>query len=238
MPAGASVVRVWSSMRRRWALVTLLLPAAGSAADVPPERVARYSVGRAVVHGDAAALPPFTLLDRDWRLPPIETIEVIAVDEHDVELSDRALHAEAGTAGGPTPGDPDAPIAFSLSERLTTELRYRHSALFGTARSEQLRNDELAGLAQQTERDVVDLALSWRLAGNTVGVGYQLQSARTADDIADLSRFLPGSQQATHALTLGLRREWGAAPAPAAAAPLLPPGLSVEAAATPTAGDP
>lgn len=228
---------MWPSTWRRWALAVLLLPGAGLAADVPAERVERYSVGRALQHGDAAALPPFTLLDPDWRLPPIETIEAIAVIEHDVELTDRALHSATGADDAPLPGDPDAPIAYSLSERLTAQLRYRHSALFGTARSAQLRNDELAGLAQQTERDVVDLGMSWRLAGSTVGVGYQLQSARTADDIADLSRFLPGSQHATHALTLGLTREWGAAPPPALAPPLLPLELGAETAPTPTPGD-
>jgi len=229
--------QVWSSSWRRWALALFLLPAAGRAADIAPEQVARFSVGRALVHGDAAAVPPFTLLEPAWRLPPIEIIDTIAVVEHDVELTERALHAEAGSDIPPPPVDPDAPISYSLSERLTTQLRYRHSALFGTAHSEQLRNDELAGLAQQTERDVVDLGLSWRLAGNTVGVGYQLQSAHTAADVASLARFLPGSQQATHALTLGLVRQWGAAPAPAAPPSLLPPDLSIAPAATPTGGD-
>ena len=80
-----------------------------------------------------------------------------------------------------------------------------------------------------------DLNMSWLLAGSTVGVGYQLQSARgtTLADTVSVSRFLPGSEQAMHSFTLGLTRKWGAAaPPPLVELPLLLPDLDVAATET------
>jgi hypothetical protein len=89
--------------------------------------------------------------------------------------------------------------------------------------SDALRSDPSTGYTRHLDMDVLALGMSWALAGNQVGVGYQLQSARGGiGGDAGLGRFLPGSEAATHAFTLGLTRPFGAGLPPPA-----PPALLV-----------
>ena len=205
------------------AVTALLLAPAVYAGEVPPDLAGRYSIGRTV-----PAAPALTLLDPSWLLPPIESLDTAVAAADGAERADQilrddpalAVHTRAPSSGGP--------LGYRLSDDLMAQLRYRHSEPFDRAGSRTLRDDPSTGFSTRPNRDVLDLNMSWRLAGNTVGVGYELQSARGAalpGDIA-VSRFLPGSQQATHTLTLGLTREWGAGPPP----PLLiePPPLDLQ----------
>jgi hypothetical protein len=85
-----------------------------------------------------------------------------------------------------------------------------------------LRSDPSTGYTRRLDTDVLALVMSRRLAGNEVGLGYQLQSARGGfGGDAGLGRFLPGSEAATHAFTLGLTRPFGAGLPPPAPPPLL-----------------
>jgi hypothetical protein len=104
-------------------------------------------------------------------------------------------------------------VGYTLSDDLTAQLRYHRSRVFGSSNSQTLREDQWSAFSTQPFRDVFDLNMSLRLAGSTVGLGYQFQSAR-ASTSADggLSRFLPNSPQTTHSVTLGLTRQWGAGP--------------------------
>jgi hypothetical protein len=190
----------------------LLTAAATPAAEVTPAAATRFSVGRSY----AAPVVLFTLIDPSLTLLPPESL----LDARAVALD---VEAEA-TAATPKP----------VTERdLKWKLGYRHSELSDLVSGETLRTDSSTGFSRQLDRDVVDLGLSWRLAGsNRLGLGYQLQSARNGGPgDGGLSRFLPGSAQATHAFTLGVTREFGAgAPPPAVVAPPLVP---LEPAATP-----
>jgi hypothetical protein len=189
---------------RRLAIGALLLAAATArAAQVTPADAARFSVGRI-----QPAPPVFTLIDPSLTLLPPEAL-----------LDARAVGLEVDpkdSAAKPTP----------VAEKdLTWKLDYRHSQLSDLMPTDMLRGDTSTGFSRQLDRDVVDLGLSWRLAGtNRLGVGYQLQSARNGGPgDASLSRFLPGSAHATHAFTLGVTREFGAgAPPPPVVAPPIP----------------
>ncbi len=143
------------------------------------------------------------------------------------------------TAAAPLPpAPPGGPIAYPLSDAVTARLRYNHAQLSDRADGQTLRNDLSTAFSTRPDRDVVGLNMSWRLAGSTVGLGYQLDSSRlgNANDVG-IGRFLPGNQQALHSFTLGLTRAWGAsAPPPVLIEPpLVPPPLDVAAAqASPT----
>ena len=100
---------------------------------------------------------------------------------------------------------------------MSAQFRYRRAQSFDRSGSRSLRDDPSTAFSTLPNRDVFDLNMSWRLAGSTLGLGYQLQSSaggvwggRPATEAAGLSRFLPGSEQATHSLMFGLTREWGA----------------------------
>jgi hypothetical protein len=219
--------------------------------DVSPAVAERYSVtGVAPRPIDSG----FTLLDPAWLLPPIESLDAAAHAGGSAARADALLREDAILGLGSRPvRSAGGPLAYSLSDALTAQLRYRRSQMFRFSRSQTVRDDPSSGFSTQADRDVVDLNMSWRLAGSTVGLGYQLQSsthglAGVAND-AGLARFLPGSAQATHSLSLGFTREWGAAPPPEVhvetplvlddpflAASLLPdvtPQAAVEATATP-----
>jgi hypothetical protein len=207
------------------AITALLLAPAIHAGDISSDLDGRYSVGRT-----ARPAPGLTLLDPSWLLPPIESLDTAAAATDGAERADEILREDPELALHPrlTQSSSAGPLGYALSDDLMAQLRYRHSEPFDRAGSRMLRDDQSTAFSTRPNRDVLDLNMSWRLAGNTVGVGYQLQSARGGALPGEIgvSRFLPGSQQATHALTLGLTREWGA-PAPP---PLLiePPPLELQ----------
>ena len=204
-------------------------------ADGPPPQGTRYSIS----HSTQPAATPFTLLEPSWLLPPIGPLDAalpLAARTDEILFNDAA-------APQPVPQPPSSaekPMAYSLSRDVTAQLRYHHDERFDLGSSDMLREDHSTAFSTRPDRDVIDLNMSWRLAGSTVGLGYELQSARTgsAPGEVGVSRFLPGNPQSTQAITLGLTREWGAGrPAPQVIAPpLLPPPELAEAAAqgTPT----
>lgn len=147
--------------------------------------------------------PAYTLLDPSLALPPLSTL-----------VPDL-------TALPPTPGDADAPPTPDDGNAMAWQLAYRRAQL-GALPGADLRLDPVTGFARQLDTDVLSLGMSWRLAGSRVGLAYQLQSARGSDD-AGLARFMPGSEAATHALSLGVTREFGASPPAPAPPPLLVP---------------
>jgi hypothetical protein len=182
------------------ALVALTCLAAGRAGafDPTPADVQRLSIGR-------------TLGPADW--PALVQLPDTPFAAGSLGLDARQLLATPSEAAPPPRDAGDVAWRFD----------YTHSLLTDTMSNQLLRNDRSTGFSRQLDRDVVDLGLSWRLAGNRLGIGYQLQSARerSAADLS-LARFLPGNAQATHALTLGLTREWGAGTPPPVPIVLLP----------------
>lgn len=147
----------------------------------------------------------YTLLDPTLALPPL------AVLAPDLSLLPRTLGNQV-----PPPSERVAP-----EPGVRWKLDYRHAQLSDLP-SSALRTDPSTGFSRRLDTDVLALGMSWRLAGNQVGLAYQLQSARGAGGGAEgLARFLPGSEATTHALTLGVTREFGAAGPPAVAPPLL-----------------
>jgi hypothetical protein len=190
----------------------------------------RFSIGGVA----APPTPGLTLLDPSWLLPPIESLDLAAAEDH-VYAGQHLLDESVAAAPQPPKEPvPTGPLTYSLSERLTTQLRYRHSLAFDRSSSKPLRDDASTAFSTHFNRDVLDLNMSWRLAGNTVGVGYQLQSTRgaTLAENVGISRFLPGSEQATHSLTLGLIRQWGASAPPPIEPLLLPPEPDIAATET------
>jgi hypothetical protein len=132
----------------------------------------------------------------------------------DLSLVARELGDDA--APTPTPGTRG-------DSALKWKLGYRRAQLRDLS-SEDLRTDPSTGFTRQIDTDVLALGMSWQLAGNRVGLAYQLQSARGGiGGESGVSRFLPGSEAATHALTLGVTHEFGASLPPPA-----PPLLVVE----------
>ncbi len=215
------------------AVAALLLAPAVRAWSASPFLADRFSIGG--IAPRPAAPPPFTLLEPAWLLPPLESLETSAARAGQILREDGAAAAvpldSHRSSGGP--------VSYSLSEDLTAQLRYRHSQLSQRGRSRALRDEESTAFSTRPDRDVLDLNMSWHLAGNTLGFGYQFQSARGGSGPGEvgISRFLPGSQQATHSLTLGFTRQWGGADTPPVLIepPLLWPDLDVAvAAATPT----
>jgi hypothetical protein len=207
-----------------WA--TILPSYAVAALEPPPAVVQRFSIGT----GHSAAVSPqgFTLLDPDWLLPPSEFLEASSA-----ERADQMLHSDGTVASLPAAPAADGPLSYSLSDDLTADLRYHHSQLFGRGDSQTAREEAATVFSTRPDRDVFDLNMSWHLAGNTLGLGYQLESARSgsATDVG-LSRFLPGNQQAVQSLTLGLTRAWGASEPPMPIEPVL--ALPVAAAVDPS----
>jgi hypothetical protein len=194
-----------------WALGAAL-PVVAPAAEPSPDLARRYSAGA----GSSASQPSFTLLDPTWQLPPIESVDIAAAMSHAALFDDRLAHAPTQADEPPAAPAPGTPLTYSLAAGVSAQLRYRHSFLFETAPSNALRDEGGRSFSLRPDRDVVGLNMSWHLAGSTVGVGYQIESARENAASADggLYRFMPGSLQATHAFTLGLTREWGAPEAP------------------------
>lgn len=219
------------------AVAALLLAVAAPATDVSPVFADRFSIsGTAPL---PAGSPAFTLLDPQWLLPPIESLEAAAVLADGAARADQILRDDATAASRPpAPAAAEGPMSYSLSDNLKADVDYHRVQLFDRADSQTLRNQTATAFSRRSDRDVLDLNMSWRLAGSTVGLGYQLESARVGNtgDLG-LGRFMPGNQQATHSLTLGLTRAWGApAPPPAPIEPpLLSPPLDAAAAeASPT----
>jgi len=219
------------------AVAALLLAPDVRAANLSHALVDRFSVSGAA----PAAAPRFTLLDPTWLLPPLESLETAAALGDGAERADQILRDEAAAASAaPPPRHPsDAPFSYSLADGVTARFDYRHAQLFDRAASQTLRGDATTEFSTRPDRDVLDLNMSWHLAGSTVGLGYQLESARSGSGVGQvgMSRFLPGSQQSTHSLTLGLSRQWGgeAAPPVLVEPPFLAPEIDVAAAAaTPT----
>jgi hypothetical protein len=219
------------------AVAALLLAPAAGAVDVSLAHAERFSVS------DTVPRPPpgLTLLDPAWLLPPIESLDVaLALAEEATQPGQ--LMGQGGATGPRPPRPPGGPLSYSLSDDLSAQLRYRRAQSFDRSGSRSLRDDPSTAFSTLPNRDVFDLNMSWRLAGNTLGLGYQLQSSAggvwgTAPPAAvGFSRFLPGSQQATHSLMFGLTREWGAAGPPSGVEPppLLPDLERAGVEATPT----
>lgn len=205
-----------TSLRPSLAIAIVLLIAARlGATDASPLLDDRLSI-------EHPPPPPIgvTLLEPAWLLPPIESL--------DAELAAAGLPAGGHLAGRSrepaarvAPKNPASRVSYSLSDQLSAQLRYGRSQGFDRSNSRALRDDASTAFSTLPNRDVFDLNMSWNLGGNQVGVGYQLQSSAggvwsNASTPAEggLSRFLPGSEQATHSLMFGLTRPWGA-PAPA-----------------------
>jgi hypothetical protein len=150
----------------------------------------------------------YTLVDPSLALPPI------AIMAPDLDLMARELAADP-TLEPQTEDAPQGPVSWQLD--------YYHAQLGNMLLpSDALRSDLSTGYTRRLDTDVLALGMSWRLAGNQVGVGYQLQSARGGIGGAEgLGRFLPGSDAATHAFTLGLTRPFGAGLPPPAPPPLI-----------------
>jgi hypothetical protein len=218
-------------------VATLLVVPVVGGAEVVAHQSSRYSIAESA---PPTAAPAYTLLDPNWLLPPVEALEA-ELPLAGAERTDQILRDDVAVEPAPQRPKPSAgPMAYSLSDDLTAQLRYHHDEHFELGSAEMLRDDQSTAFSTRPDRDVIDLKMSWRLAGSTVGLGYELQSARTGAAPGEflVSRFLPGNPQATHSITLGLTREWGAGHAapPAAVPPLLPPPELAEAAAlgTPT----
>jgi len=213
------------------AIIAALLAPTGQHADDSRRNALHFSIA-------GPAPPTFTLLEPSWLLPPIEALDTpIAASGRTDELLHDDITAATKPQARPTTGQ----VGYSLSDDLSAKLRYHHSQLSDRADSQTLRDDEWSGFSTNPDRDVLDLDMSWHLAGSTVGVGYQFESARGAAlGYSGLARFLPSSPQATHSITLGLTRRWGAEEPPALLEPvpvLFPPELAAAAAdGTPTPG--
>lgn len=194
---------------RRALLAILLALAAVRAAAAPTPTPA--AAGRAALTA-TGRVSSFTLLDPSLALPPL------------------AAMAPDLSAVAETLGDEPAAPTIAADPTVGWKLDYRHAELSDMLPTDSLRADPSTGFSRQLDRDVLALGMSWRMAGSRVGLGYQLQAGRDGD--LGLSRFLPSSEAATHAVTLGVSREFGAgAPAP----PPLPPfALGQLADATPT----
>lgn len=161
----------------------------------------------------------YTLLDPSLALPPLAAM-----------VPDLVLlpPAPVDTTPPPVAGDGGASVDW--------ELCYSRAQL-GALPNAALRDAPSTGYSRQLDTDVLTLGMAWRLAGSRVGLAYQLQSARGSRDDPGLSRFLPGSEAATHAFTLGVTREFGAGGPPPAPPPLLvPPEPTPDA--TPVAASP
>jgi hypothetical protein len=217
------------------AAAALLFATGARAVTLSPSFVDRFSIS-----GFAPPpAPPFTLLDPSWLLPPLAALEDAAALADGAERADQLLHDDAPLASIAPGHASDAPFAYSLADGVTAHVDYRRAQIFDRASSQALRNDASTTFSTRPDRDVLDLNMSWRLAGNTVGLGYQIESARSGTGIGEInvSRFMPGNPQAVHSLTLGLSRQWGgeAAPPVLVEPPLLPPEVDVaQAEATPT----
>jgi hypothetical protein len=213
-------------------IASLVLCATAQAGDVPTA-ADRYSIAGPVSD------PPqsLTLLDESWLVPPVEALGTSAAVTDQSARSEEILDGHGPVLSRPLrePVPGGGPLSYSLSDRLTAQLLYRHSQPFDRSASKALREDSSTALSTRPDRDVLDLNMSWLLAGSSVGVGYQLQSARGTSlaDTVSVSRFLPGSEQAMHSFTLGLTRKWGAAaPPPLVELPLLLPDLDIAATET------
>jgi len=187
-----------------------LLRAPLLADEMPSSSTERYSIS------GAAPLPitsGFTLLEPTWILPPIETLGTIAQLTSKSTQAETLLRDDAMLAPGPPkPIRPAGPLAYPLSDALTAQLRYRKPQTFVFSRSQTVRDDPSSAFSTQPNRDVFDLSMSWHLDSNTVGLGYELQSSAhgpLGGGESGLARFMPGSEQATHAVSLGFTREWG-----------------------------
>ncbi len=147
---------------------------------------------------------PFTLRDATMHLPPLAQLAP------ELAASPRLLEAPSAPPDSETPQREGGPLSW--------QFRYQRSKL-DTMSSRGLRTDTTTGFSRELDRDVLELGMTWRLAGSRIGVGYELQASRELDE--GFSRFLPGSASATHALTLGVTREFGrGAPPPPPAPPL------------------
>lgn len=145
---------------------------------------------------------PFTVRDDSMYLPPLTELAP--------ELVTVPRLAESAPAQRAT-RESDSPLKWQFS--------YQRSRL-DTVSSKGMRTDPTTGFSRQLDRDVLELGMSWRLAGSRIGLGYELQAAREGLD-EGFTRFLPGSANATHAVTLGVSREFGrGAPPPPPAPPL------------------
>jgi len=216
------------------AAAALLLAAAVRAAEISPSLASRYSINGAAT--PSAAAQPFTLFDPGWVLPSVEALETAEALASGSERATQLLRSDATPAdAAPSAPTGEHPVGYSLSDDLTAQFKYHHAELFDRADSQTLRDDTSTAFSTRPDRDVLDLNMSWKLAGSTVGLGYEFQTARSGGGDIGITRLLPGNQQATHSFTLGLSREWGAsAPPVLIEPPWLPPLDVAEADATPT----
>jgi hypothetical protein len=199
------------------AVIGLLVAPSLGHADDTALGAPRFSIGGTVAPVEA---PTLTLLEPSWLLPPIEALDTpVPESERTEELLRDDGSPSTATAAHPSTSDQ---VGYSLSDDLTAKLAYHHSELNDRADSQSLRDDQWSAFSTIPNRDVVDLGMSWHLAGNTVGVGYQFEAARSGAPIgySGLSRFLPGNPQATHSFTVGLTRRWGAESPPALLEPV------------------
>lgn len=218
-----------------WALVLL------STAPARPAEVAPHADRYSLSGQPTQAAPTFTLLDPAWLLPPIEALETEAAAHREADRAAEVLATAAGPGIAAAPNADAGPFSYPLSEALSAQLHYERTRLFGTAPSEALRDEAIPTFSNRPDRDVVGLNMAWRLSGSTVGLSYQLESARLGGlgSESGLTRFLPNSPQATHSLSLGLTRTWGASQAPAhPEVPLVLPDAEAGPTATPLGGAP
>lgn len=198
------------------AVAALLLAPAGRAEDVALARAERFSVSD-VVPGPP---PGLTLLDPAWLLPPIESLDMALPLAEEATPPGPLVGSGTAAAAPSPPRATGGPLSYPLSDHLSAQLRYRRAQSFDRSGSRSLRDDPSTAFSTLPNRDVFDLNMSWRLAGSTLGLGYQLQSSAggvwgaAPATAAGFSRFLPGNEQATHSLMFGLTREWGAAEPP------------------------
>jgi hypothetical protein len=219
-------------------MVALLLTPTIERADDSVLAAPHFSIGGTIAPDVS---PPLSLLEPGWLLPPIEALDTPVAPS---ERAEQLLHDETAE---PNPVERHRPttaqVGYSLSDDLTAKLGYHHSDLSGSSNSQSLRDDRWSAFSTIPNRDVLDLNMSWHLAGNTVGVGYQFEASRAGTPLGygGFSRFLPSNPQATHSITVGLTRQWGADAPPALLepVPLLLPDLAVASSQdTPTPGAP
>lgn len=116
-------------------------------------------------------------------------------------------------------------IGYSLSDDLSAAFHYARSLPIDRADSQTLRGDDLSAFSTRPDRDVLGVNMSWRLAGSTFGIAYELQTTRPGAGTANVASlpFVQGSEETTHAFTFGLTRRWGASVQPARVGPMVEP---------------
>jgi hypothetical protein len=182
-------------------------PAAAGAPGptAPPPAAFTASAGQCSALGDPIRESPAFILTLHRDVAPIRLIQT--PDLLDV----------AGVESRSDDGISGAGLTYSLSDHWTANLKYKHAFLFDTGSDEALRQSQYSDFSTDTERDVLNLDMSWRLSWSTLDLGYRFQSVRGDHAGADrgLSAergWLPDFQDSLHSLTLGVTKTWGGSP--------------------------